>query len=174
MNTNNQTSFIRSYGRRALALAALVALVTTLTLILADGRTARAEPDNAIDAQVATQPLAQARPFWNPQRAQAQAQAPVITTAAVVAEAPAPAKATRKAAGELRGVVNINTADEKQLRLLPGVGATKARRVLAHREERGPFARVVDLRKVKGFGKKTVEKLAPYLSVNGPTTLERK
>lgn len=177
---NTTSSFIRTHGRRALALAALVALVATVTLTVAGPGSARAEPEARsevqvagppaalTEVQVASPPAARARPYWKLQPLAAPA--PIVTAATEVAEAPAPAP---KKAGSLRGVLNLNTANDEQLRMLPGIGPAKARRVLEHRKERGPFQRVDDLRKVKGFGKKTVDKLEPYLTVKGPTTLER-
>jgi competence protein ComEA len=70
----------------------------------------------------------------------------------------------------MRGVVNLNQASERELDLLPGVGPAKAKRIAAWRAAHGPFRRLRDLRRVKGFGKKTVLKLTPYLTLNGPTT----
>ncbi len=72
----------------------------------------------------------------------------------------------------LSGKLNINTATEDQLRMLPGIGPAKARRVIAYRDKRGKFKRVRDLRRVKGFGYKTVTKLSPYLTVKGESTLK--
>jgi len=73
----------------------------------------------------------------------------------------------------VQGKLNLNQADEQQLRLLPGVGASKAASIVAWRKKHGRFRRVKDLRRVKGFGKKTVDKLEPYLSLTGPTTLHK-
>lgn len=83
--------------------------------------------------------------------------------------AEAPAKAKKK--GAPTGKLNLNTATTEQLELLPGVGPAKAERVVAWRKKHGGFKRVEDLRKVKGFGYKTLKKLAPYLDVKGETTL---
>ncbi len=71
----------------------------------------------------------------------------------------------------LTGKVNLNTATAEQLILLPGIGPAKAERILEFRRRRGRFTRILDLRRVKGFGYKTVKKLAPYLAVTGDTTL---
>jgi len=79
---------------------------------------------------------------------------------------PAPACGDRK----LRGVVNLNRASERELDLLPGIGPAKAKRIAAWRAAHGPFRRLRDLRRVKGFGRKTVLKLTPYLTLDGPTT----
>ena len=69
------------------------------------------------------------------------------------------------------GKLNLNTATEDQLIMLPGVGPSKAERVVAWRQKHGAFKRVADLRHVKGFGYKTVKKLEPYLDTKGETTL---
>lgn len=71
---------------------------------------------------------------------------------------------------EISGVVNLNTGTAQQLDLLPGIGEKAAKRIIEHRT-RTPFARVDDLRKVKGFGAKKLEKLKPFLTTSGPTTL---
>ncbi len=69
------------------------------------------------------------------------------------------------------GVVNLNEATQEELDQLPGVGKQAAERILAHREKR-PFQRVEELVRVKGFGKKKFQKLQPYLTLTGPTTLK--
>ena len=74
---------------------------------------------------------------------------------------------------ELTGVVNINTASAQQLDLLPGVGEKAAKRIIEHRSKT-PFAKVDDLRKVKGFGAKKLEKLKGFLTTSGPTTASLK
>lgn len=74
---------------------------------------------------------------------------------------------------EVTGVVNLNTATAAQLDLLPGVGQKAAKRIIEHRAKT-PFAKVDDLNKVKGFGAKKLEKLKPFLTVNGPTTVALK
>ncbi|HWM85135.1 MAG TPA: ComEA family DNA-binding protein [Kofleriaceae bacterium] len=68
------------------------------------------------------------------------------------------------------GKVNINQAGLQELDLLPGIGPAKAKRILEWRARHGRFRRIKDLRRVKGFGRKTVLKLFPYLTVDGPTT----
>lgn len=56
--------------------------------------------------------------------------------------------------------VNLNTLAEKELVKLPGIGKKTAAAIVAEREANGPFADFKDLSKrVKGVGKKTVEKL---------------
>jgi competence protein ComEA len=69
------------------------------------------------------------------------------------------------------GRLNLNTATEDQLQLLPGIGPAKAERIVAWRKKNGGFKRVADLRKVKGFGYKTLRRLEAWLDVKGETTL---
>ncbi|TFH73831.1 ComEA family DNA-binding protein [Gammaproteobacteria bacterium LSUCC0112] len=55
--------------------------------------------------------------------------------------------------------VNINSADAETLALaLDGVGMSKARDIIAYREENGEFKTVDDLQKVRGIGKATLER----------------
>lgn len=70
----------------------------------------------------------------------------------------------------LHGTVNLNQADAAQIELLPGVGPSKAARIVAWRKAH-PFHKVAELTRVHGFGRKTLVRLQPYLSVNGPSTL---
>jgi len=59
--------------------------------------------------------------------------------------------------------VDINQADWPELTQLPGIGETLARRIVATRAQRGPFAGHEDLMHVKGIGPKTLERMRPYL-----------
>jgi competence protein ComEA len=71
----------------------------------------------------------------------------------------------------ITGKLNLNTATEEQLMLLPTVGPSKAERIITWRKKNGAFKRVADLRRVKGFGYKTFKRLEPYLDITGETTL---
>ncbi|MBP7127068.1 helix-hairpin-helix domain-containing protein [Myxococcota bacterium] len=69
----------------------------------------------------------------------------------------------REAAGVRDDRVAVNRADADQLMRLPGIGPKKARALIEARDRR-PFRRPSDLRRVKGFGPKTILRLAPLLS----------
>jgi competence protein ComEA len=86
--------------------------------------------------------------------------------------ATAHAGTTKKAsAKQISGVINLNQASAAQLDMLPGVGPKAADRIIAFRAKT-PFTRPEDLVRVKGFGKKKLEKLRGHLTVAGPTTLK--
>ncbi|HEX5446517.1 MAG TPA: helix-hairpin-helix domain-containing protein [Pirellulales bacterium] len=59
--------------------------------------------------------------------------------------------------------IDINRADWPEFTVLPGVGETLARRIVASRQADGPFADVDALRRVRGIGPKTLEEIRPYL-----------
>jgi competence protein ComEA len=53
---------------------------------------------------------------------------------------------------------DINTATEKELRLIPGIGPVMAARIIAAR----PFRSADDLKKVNGIGDKKYDQIRPY------------
>ncbi|MDA8417268.1 MAG: helix-hairpin-helix domain-containing protein [Betaproteobacteria bacterium] len=63
--------------------------------------------------------------------------------------------------------VDINSATETQLRTVKGIGHTRAQAILAWRGRNGSFHNVADLRRVKGFGDKTIAKVGPHLMIHG-------
>ncbi|MGH8384625.1 MAG: ComEA family DNA-binding protein [Pseudomonas sp.] len=65
------------------------------------------------------------------------------------------------------GKVDLNVADAPTLqRELSGIGETKAKAIVAHRETNGPFVSVDDLLEVKGIGKAILDRNREKLEVN--------
>jgi competence protein ComEA len=64
--------------------------------------------------------------------------------------------------------VNINTATQAELETIKGIGPTKAKAIIDYRAKT-PFKSVDDLDKVKGFGKKSIDKIRKEISVSGAT-----
>jgi competence protein ComEA len=64
-----------------------------------------------------------------------------------------------------REPVDLNSASEADLMALPGIGAARARAIVAYRREAGPFAVVSDLGRVPGLSHALVARLAPLLTV---------
>ncbi|MBR5429356.1 MAG: helix-hairpin-helix domain-containing protein [Firmicutes bacterium] len=57
------------------------------------------------------------------------------------------------------GLININTATQAELETLDGIGESKARAIIAYREEHGSFATVEQLTRVSGIGESTLAKI---------------
>ena len=60
------------------------------------------------------------------------------------------------------GKINVNEASAAELERLPGIGEALATRIIAYREEHGPFRSLDELENVSGIGKETVERLREY------------
>ena len=61
--------------------------------------------------------------------------------------------------------VDVNTASPALLTHVAGIGPKLAERIVAHRDEQGPFRDRATLRKVKGLGPKAFEQAAGFLRV---------
>ncbi|QLG92231.1 helix-hairpin-helix domain-containing protein [Pseudomonas yamanorum] len=81
-------------------------------------------------------------------------------------EAPTPISAQMTKV-EQTSKVKLNSADAETLRRdLFGIGAAKAKAIIAYRESNGPFTAVDELLEVKGIGKSLLEKNRDRLEVN--------
>lgn len=69
--------------------------------------------------------------------------------------------------------VDLNQATVADLEALPGIGPKLAQRVIDHRDERGPFHSVDDLRQVRGIGRKKFDRLRPHVLVTNTRSLAR-
>lgn len=67
-------------------------------------------------------------------------------------------------------VVELNQASLDELQRLPGIGPRKAEAIVELRKKR-PFTRVTQLLEVKGVGKKTLERLKPWVRVAPPSPM---
>lgn len=61
--------------------------------------------------------------------------------------------------------VNINTANDDELRTLDGVGPATAEKIINHREKNGRFKSIEDIMDVSGIGEKTFERLKDDICV---------
>ena len=64
-------------------------------------------------------------------------------------------------------MININTASAEDLQLLPGIGPLLAERIIAYREENGPFEIPGELMNVSGIGEKKLEEIWDYITTGG-------
>lgn len=63
--------------------------------------------------------------------------------------------------------VNINTASQAELEKLTGIGPTKARAIVEDRAKHGVFKTIDEIKRVKGIGDATFEKLKADITVTG-------
>lgn len=63
-------------------------------------------------------------------------------------------------------IINLNTATIEQLQTLSGIGASKARDIIAYREEHGGFQSISEITEVKGIGTATFEKIKDRLTIS--------
>ena len=64
-----------------------------------------------------------------------------------------------------KSLVNINTANEIELRILPGVGAATAKKILDYREEHGKFKSKEELKEISGIGEGKYNKLSDKITI---------
>jgi len=62
-------------------------------------------------------------------------------------------------------LVDVNNADRAELERLPGIGPVKAARIIAMRDSLRGFDKLEQLDWVEGIGKKTIERLRPYIVI---------
>ena len=63
------------------------------------------------------------------------------------------------------GRVNLNLADAETLKTLPGIGESKADRILEYRQAHGRFGSTEELMNVSGIGSGVYEKIKDYIKV---------
>jgi len=89
--------------------------------------------------------------------------------AAPLNQAP-PLKETRQPSAKkdrapLPGSISINTGTKADLMRLPGIGERYAERIIMYREDNGAFESIEQLNNIKGIGKKTLERIRPFLKL---------
>jgi len=58
--------------------------------------------------------------------------------------------------------IDVNSATEAELTLLPGIGPRLAERIVLDREEHGPFTTLSDMTRVTWIGPVIVQRIEPY------------
>lgn len=71
------------------------------------------------------------------------------------------------AAARIDAPLDLNRASREDFERLPGIGPGLAMRIVEHRAQRGLFASVDDLRRVRGVGQLTLARVRPLVSI-GP------
>ena len=70
--------------------------------------------------------------------------------------------------------VDINQAGVAELEKLPGIGEQVAKRIIAYREENGPFEKAEELMNVRGIGEKSFLKLQPHVTLGSDKEKRKK
>lgn len=70
-------------------------------------------------------------------------------------------------AEEVSFPLDINQADLEALQALPGIGEVLAGRIIAYRDENGPFSSPDQLMNVEGIGEKRLEAILDYITIGG-------
>ncbi len=113
-----------------------------------------ATPEQSL-APLAPEEVTSAHAEPEPPAAPEQSLAP-LTPEEAVADAAEPANA---------GPVNINSADLQTLVDLPGIGRALATRIIAYRDQHGPFATVDDLVAIQGIGPNNINDFRELVTV---------
>jgi competence protein ComEA len=71
----------------------------------------------------------------------------------------------RLPAGKYQYSVDVNRATWVEWAQFEGIGETLAKRIVADREARGPFADIDDVQRVKGIGPRKLADMRPYLTI---------
>ncbi len=74
---------------------------------------------------------------------------------------------TAPARRPVRFPIDLNKARMNDLLELPGIGEKLAERIVRYRKDHGRFQSIEELRKVKGIGKKRMERLRPLVITAG-------
>ena len=69
--------------------------------------------------------------------------------------------------------VNINTATEKELESLNGIGPVKAKAIVDYRKKNGNFKTLEDIKKVDGVGDVTFDNIKKDISLSGKTEVAK-
>ena len=70
------------------------------------------------------------------------------------------------AGNEKEQKVDLNTADEALLCTLPGIGESRAKSIIAYRQEHGPFERTEDVMNISGIKEAAYNKIKDYITVS--------
>ncbi len=89
-----------------------------------------------------------------------------VVVASKSAAAPSPSSASSSPSTSAKGgKVNINSANAEQLMEIDGIGEATAAKIIAYREEKGPFKSIEDIKDVSGIGDKKFESMKDSITV---------
>ena len=89
----------------------------------------------------------------------------IPTKEIIFQEIPAAATSNKSSNFAQGNLININTADEKELQKIRGIGPVIASRIVEYRNNNGSFKTIDEIKKVRGIGEKTFEKMKDSITV---------
>ena len=152
-----------------LALLGLAGVGAASMLAGLDG--ARANPPSPSATHVGAKPPAAASAAGSMQPRQSPAPEGAPATSDPASPVPSAAQDACAAGRTPDGKVILNLATMADLRTLPNIGQKRAQAILTLREKLKKFHRVQELRRVKGIGAKTLQKLSPKILIDPPAGL---
>ena len=84
---------------------------------------------------------------------------PEVNNACIKDEVSEPLIETKKTKDEKNTKISINTATEKELETLTGIGESKAKAIISYREKEGAFKAIEEITKVSGIGQSVFDKI---------------
>ncbi len=122
--------------------------------------------------------LRESTPASSPSHLRAKTSIPTDTTTPATKETPSPTrqyeefpdvqsppvvKPAAATSPSNSSLLNLNTATQAEIELLPGIGPALASRIIEHRTARGSFKSITDLDAVSGIGPKMIERIKPLV-----------
>lgn len=120
-------------------------------------------PDANISVVNLAQPMFNGAQVYVPFNAENNA----TPTAVILTETQANKSLGNSAALPADGLVNINIADAAQFETLPGIGPSTAVKIIAFRDENGPFTTIEEIMNVPGIGQGKFDQLRELITVAG-------
>lgn len=75
----------------------------------------------------------------------------------------------RRSSEAIAYTVDLNTANQRELINLPGIGPSLAQKIIDHRLRIKGFSSIEELDEIPGIGAKKLSKLQKYLQIDSPT-----
>lgn len=154
-------------GKVIVGIAALLALAALGNAALARPAVEKANPSIG-----ALPPAKEQEPLEEPEAREALLARASTSPSQTEADCPKPSKSESSADSVSAvlpdGRIVLNLASAGELTKLPGIGPKRAEAILALRQRLGRFRRVEDLLRVKGIGRKMLERLRPAIVLDPP------
>lgn len=83
-----------------------------------------------------------------------------------------PTKVISTGQEKIRYRIDINTADQNELMLLPGIGEQKAMAIVNYRKKHGDFRSINELSEIKGLGESILNSIKDLITIGRDRTTD--